>query len=153
MRRISLRFPGWARILFSTSFFLSLATGLLWFSLDRWGGSEGEFGPEKHPWLTFVPKIHGAGAFIALISIGMILSSHLPVGWRAGSSRKSGLFILLCLASIVVSAWGLYCAGSDALRTNLVWLHLAADCLLPFSIAIDLRSRMRGKAAARSLAC
>jgi hypothetical protein len=141
MRRISLRFPRWSRILFSVAFLLSLSTGLLWFSLDRWGEIEGEFGPEKHPWLAFVPKIHGGGAFISLISIGMILSSHIPPGWRAGWSRKSGIFILLCVAMIVVSAWGLYYAGTDELREKLVWLHLAAGCLLPVSIVIHLRSR------------
>ena len=138
MRRLALRFPRWARVVFSGSFLLSLTTGLLWFTLDRWGEIQGKSGPEKHPWLTFIPKVHGAGAFIALVSIGMITAGHIPAGWRAHRSRKSGIFILCCVATIIGSAWGLYYAGGDQLRAKLVLLHLSAGCLLPVTILIHL---------------
>ena len=65
---------------------------------------------------------------------------NIPAGWRAHRSRKSDIFILCCVATIIGSAWGLYYAGSDQLRAKLVWLHLSAGCLLPVAILIHLLS-------------
>jgi hypothetical protein len=133
MKRLGLRFPNWSRLSFSLSFLFSLITGVMWFYLDGWGEVEGEFGPEKHPWISTLAKMHGAGAFVALMSFGMIFSAHLPAGWRMHRSRKSGLLLLADVALIVISAWGLYYAGSDELREGIIYLHLAsgADCLWP----------------------
>lgn len=138
MKRLSLRFPTWGRIFFSLSFLLSLASGLLWFGLNRWGEVEGEFGPEKHPWLASIAKVHGAGAFIALVSFGMIFSSHLPIGWRTGLARRSGLLVLGCIATIILTAYGLYYSGSDEVRDALIWIHLAAGLLFPFVVAAHI---------------
>jgi hypothetical protein len=144
MKRISLRFPRWSRIFFTAIFLTSLASGLMWFALDRWGQTEGEFGPEKHPWLAFLPKIHGASAFAALISFGMIYSSHLPAGWRAGWSRKSGILMLADTALIILTAWGLYYVGSDETRALLIWLHLSVGSLFPLTLFLHLRYRKVG---------
>ena len=141
MKRIGLRFPRWSRIIFSAIFLTSLITGILWFCLDRWGETDGEFGPEKHPWIAFLPKIHGASAFAALISMGMIFSAHIPVGWSAGWSRKSGILMLSDIAIMVLTAWGLYYSGSVELRSMLVWVHLIAGSVFPVTLFIHLRSR------------
>ncbi len=61
---------------------------------------------------------------------------YIPAGWRAHRSRKSGILILCCVATIIGSAWGLYHAGSDQLRASWVRLHLSAGCLLPVAILI-----------------
>jgi hypothetical protein len=140
MKRLALRFPSWARLSFSATFLLSLLSGSLWFYLGRWGDVEGEFGPEKHPWILTLTKIHGAAAFTALISIGMILGGHIPAGWRSGWSRKSGIAMLLCIAFMVTSAWGLYSAGSDTVRDALVWVHLCSGGSLPLWIILHIRS-------------
>lgn len=140
MKRLSLRFPNWSRALFSCSLLLSLVSGLLWFGLDRWGTIEGEFGSEKHPWLAPLAKIHGAGAFIALISFGMILSGHVPAGWRAGWSRRSGLFSLSTIAVSILTAYGLYYSGADEWRERIGWMHLIAGLALPVSIALHVWS-------------
>lgn len=138
MKRLSLRFPRWARTLFSCSLLLSLVSGLMWFGLGRWGTIEGEFGPEKHSWLAPLAKIHGAGAFAALISFGMILAGHVPAGWRAGWSRRSGLLSLTTVAVSIFTAYGLYYCGADEWRERIVWVHLIAGLLLPLSIALHV---------------
>jgi hypothetical protein len=143
MKRIALRFPSWAKLGFATSLLLSLSTGLGWFILNRWGELEGEFGPEKHPWIAPLSKAHGAAAFIALISFGMILSAHVPVGWRAGWSRRSGLLLVFSIGISVVSAWALYYVGSDQLRPMITWLHLASGLSLPLLIALHVWSGLR----------
>lgn len=140
MKRLSLRFPNWSRALFSCSLLLSLVSGLLWFGLDKWGTVEGEFGVEKHPWLATLAKIHGAGAFIALIGFGMILSAHIPVGWRAGWNRRSGLFSLSAVTVSILTAYGLYYSGADEWREPIVCLHLTAGLALPLSIALHVWS-------------
>lgn len=143
MKRLSLRFPRWARTLFACSLLLSLVSGLLWFGLGKWGTIEGEFGPEKHPWLATLAKVHGAGAFIALISFGMILSAHIPAGWRAGWSRRSGLLSLGAVAASISTAYGLYYCGTDEWRERIMWLHLIAGLALPLFIALHVWSGRR----------
>lgn len=95
MKRIGLRFPKWACLAFSIGFLVSLTTGILWFCLGRWGDIEGEFGPEKHPWLGVLAKLHGAGAFFALIAFGMIWAAHVPVGWRTQRTANRAFSPLL----------------------------------------------------------
>jgi hypothetical protein len=141
--RLGLRFQRWARWLFSGAFLLSLASGLCWFYLDRWGELEGEFGPEKHPWIKFLPKIHGAGAFACLMIIGAILGSHVPEGWLTRRRRPTGVLLLLDLAVIVLTAWGLYYAGSDGWRENLALAHLTSGLLPPFLLAAHVLKRRK----------
>lgn len=143
MKRIGLRFPKWARLAFSIGFLVSLTTGILWFCLGRWGDVEGEFGPEKHPWLGVLAKLHGAGAFFAMIAFGMIWAAHVPVGWRSQLSRKSGLFTIACGWLLIITAYGLYYCGSDDWRSRIVWVHLTAGLLLPVSIVLHVRQRLR----------
>lgn len=140
MKRLTLRFPLWARAFFSASLLVSLVTGVLWYCLGRWGEVEGEFGPEKHPWLGPLAKIHGAGAFIALISFGMILGGHVPAGWRTRLSRKSGVLTMGAITVSILTAYGLYYSGSDEWREVLIITHLAAGLLLPLSIAVHVWS-------------
>jgi hypothetical protein len=143
MKRLSLRFPKWSRRVFSLSFLLSLISGTAWFGLDQWGTVEGEFGLEKHPLIATLTKVHGAGAFIALISFGMILSAHVPAGWRAGWSRKSGLFLLGTIVVLILTAWGLYYCGDDELRQGLVYGHLSSGVMVPIALIVHLRSRRK----------
>lgn len=140
MKRIALRFPRWAKILFSTSLLLSLVTGIMWFYLGRWGEVQGEFGPEKHPWLGLLAKLHGAGAFVAMISFGIVLGGHVPVGWRTHLSRKSGIFTITVIALSILTAYGLYYSGSDDWRETLIITHFATGLLLPVAVGLHIRS-------------
>ena len=143
MKRIGLRFPTWSRIFFTSTLLVSLATGLVWFYLGRWSDVEGEFGPEKHPWIPNLAKIHGAGAFAALVSFGMIFSSHLPIGWRTKNLRKSGLLTTACVLTMILTAWGLYYAGDDDWREVILLLHLSAGCSLPVAITLHIWPRKK----------
>ena len=143
MKRVALRFPRWARLVFSAAFLLSFVSGILWYSLGRWGEVEGEFGPEKHPWLAPLAKVHGGGAFVALISIGVILGGHLPPAWSSRLSRKSGLVMLADLAFMIVTAYGLYYAGSDEVREQLVVIHLVTGLAFPGLLTAHIVSGRR----------
>lgn len=138
MNRISLRFPLWARWITSSILLLSLVTGVMWYVLGRWGDVEGEFGPEKHPWLTTLTKLHGAGAFASLIAIGAILGAHVPIGWRTHRSRISGLLLIGLLSTTILTAYGLYYSGSTGLREILILLHLGSGLGLPVLLAVHI---------------
>ena len=140
MKRLSSRFPVWARAFFSVALLVSLVSGVCWYCLGRWGEVQGEFGPEKHPWLGSLAKVHGAGAFVALISFGMILGGHVPAGWRTRLSRKSGGLTLGVVAVSILTAYGLYYNGSDEWREVLISTHLAAGLLLPWCILMHVRA-------------
>lgn len=141
MKRLSLRFPIWTRAMFTVTLLVSLTTGVLWFCLERWAGTEGEFGPEKHPWVGTLTKIHGASAFSSMVAFGMILAGHIPSGWATRRRRASGLANLTLIGTSVFTAYGLYYAGSDDFRSGLVWFHLGAGLFMPATILIHVLRR------------
>lgn len=156
MSRVALHFPRRARILLYGNVLLSFASGTLWFSLHRWGQSEGEFGPEPtslEPWLI---KIHGASAFLALIGLGYLLATHVHVAWRTRLNRFFGLTLLIVIIALGLSGYVLYYGQGEALHEITRWVHLMLGLLLPLTLALHVwrghrdrtrraSSRQRGK--------
>ena len=60
--------------------------------------------------------IHGCSLPAMLIAFGMILRSHVFKGFQLAKNRFSGSLLLLTLAWLTVSGWGLYYAASDRWR-------------------------------------
>ena len=147
MNRIAHRFPKWFRWMTSTVLLLSLVTGVMWYVLGRWGDIEGEFGPEKHPWLATLTKLHGAGAFAALLSFGAILAAHVPAGWRTRRSRRSGILLISLIATTTLTAYGLYYSGSQEFREILIVVHLASGLSLPVFLIVHIMQSPRRKRA------
>lgn len=107
--------------------YLSLAclvvTGLAWLALDQWVRVAGAFGSEHHPIQRWMLIVHAVGAYGFLFVAGSLVSVHIPIGWRLGHNRTSG--VMLCIIGIVLSlsALGLYYVGNEALRGWLSQLH------------------------------
>ena len=127
------------------------ASGAAWAWLHYFAKVEGEFGPEKHPWLPTLTKIHGAAAFAALISFGLILGAHVPAGYRTHRSRLSGFLLITVFSVSILTAYGLYYSGSDEWRPTIILTHLISGLSLPVLITAHIVAGRRRRAAAKVL--
>jgi hypothetical protein len=88
-------------------------------------------------WVTLprlLMKIHGGAAMLALLVLGA-LTMHIRRGWKADKNRLSGALLIAVNAFLIVTGYGLYYAGDEALRAWLSrwhgWIGLASGVLLP----------------------
>lgn len=122
------------------------ATGAIWLVADEFKASEsGEL------WQMIAANmlmIHGMAAMLALMLLGAVTALHVRPSWRAGKNRISGTIMVTANAVLVVTASGLYYAGSDLLRTFLADVHIAAGVALPALIVthVVLGRRTRKRA-------
>lgn len=114
--------------------------GILWDVLER----------EPDTLLRWLTQLHGAGAFLALLALGSLLTQHIRFGWSARRNRLSGSVLGGVAALIVLTGYGLYYAGED-LREWSKWIHLALGTLslaaLPLHIWLGRRTRQRRRMA------
>ena len=114
--------------------------GVLWDVLER----------EPDTLLRWLTRLHGAGAFLAMLALGSLLAHHVRFGWNARRNRISGSVLGGVAALIVLTGYGLYYAGED-LREWSKWIHLVLGTLafvvLPLHIWLGRRTRhQRGPA-------
>ena len=84
-RDLRINVPAWQTKFFSSSLILLWFTGVLWLLLDFM--NLGSFG--KTQLLIF----HGALIIPALVSLGVLIVSHIPEGWEPTKKRKSGFLL------------------------------------------------------------
>lgn len=83
-------------------------------------------------------KIHGAAAMAILVLIGMLLTAHVRVAWRARRNRGNGSLLLSALAVLTITGYGLYYAGGESLRAWTGWIHLAVGLALPLILVLHV---------------
>ena len=88
-------------------------------------------------WVTLprlLMKIHGGAAMLALVVLGA-LTAHIRRGWKADKNRLSGALLIAVNVFLIVTGYGLYYAGGEALREWLsrwhAWIGLVSGVLLP----------------------
>jgi hypothetical protein len=120
------------------------ATGAVWLIADFLKDPEGEL------WQTIAADmlmLHGLMAMITLILLGAMIPMHVQRSWRAGKNRLSGAAMVGTGAVLAATAWGLYYAGSDLLRTFVADVHivvgLAVPVLVVAHVMLGRRSRTR----------
>ena len=90
-------------------------------------------------------KIHGGAAMAILVLIGMLLTEHVRVAWRARRNRANGSLFLSALSVLTITGYGLYYAGGESLRAWASWIHvgvgLALPLLLIFHVWLGRRTR------------
>ena len=137
--RLEPGFRFWTYAIFATL----AATGAIWLIADLLKDPEGEM------WQMVAADmlmLHGMTAMIALILVGAMIPLHIQRSWRAGKNRISGAVMIGTNAVLVATAWGLYYAGSDLLRTFAADVHIAIGLALPAlavaHVVLGRRSRM-----------
>lgn len=74
--------------------------------------------------------VHGGAAMLALMMMGALIPLHLLRSWRAKKNRVTGSVMASFNAVLIVTAFGLYYLGSEALRPWISWIHIGAGLLL-----------------------
>ncbi len=130
----------WIYAIFATL----LATGAIWLVADLMKNSDDEV------WQTLAADmlmLHGMSAMIALVLIGAMIPLHIQRSWRAGKNRVSGAVMAGTNAVLLATAWGLYYAGSDLLRTVVADIHIVVGAAVPVlaaaHVVLGRRSRTR----------
>ncbi len=92
--------PTWQTKFFTSSLLLLWLTGILWIFLGFLG--DAPFGQ------TQILILHGSMIIPTLVSLGVLIVSHLPEGWEPTKKRKSGLLLSFILFFLVVSGFLLF---------------------------------------------
>ncbi|MDN5005941.1 hypothetical protein ACFQZO_34380 [Bradyrhizobium sp. GCM10027634] len=89
--------------------------------------------------------VHGGVAMLALLLLGALIPLHVQRSWRGGKNLVSGSVMAAFNAVLIVTAFGLYYLGSEAVRPFMSWIHLATGfslaVMLPLHIWLGRRQR------------
>jgi len=122
-------------------FAVLFVTGAVWFVADWQKDISGdEFWQQVSANMLMV---HGGAAMLALMSLGALIPLHVLRSWRAGKNIVSGSVMAGCNAVLIVTAFGLYYLGSEAVRPWTSWIHIAAglalSAMFPLHIVLGRR--------------
>lgn len=120
------------------------ASGVAWLVLRYGFRHEGAFGPENSPLEPWALKVHGAFAFAALWTMGLLWAAHILNGWGAKRRRWSGAGLLGLLLFLTLTGYLLYYAGGDGLRAVVSRLHWIAGLGVLVAFLLHRFARERG---------
>lgn len=134
----SVRLERWQRraIYFVTA--LLVASGALWLVPHYFLRSDGAFGATINPLEPAAMKLHGAVAMLALALYGSLINAHIRKAWRLRRNRVSGSVVLAIVLLLTASAWVLYYAGDETVRTVGSALHWSVGLVLVAALPIHL---------------
>ena len=119
---------------------LTAATGLGYGWLRYFGQVQGDFGPEPHHLQPLVQHLHVLTGPLLLFALGMIVRGHLWPKLRGGRAegRRTGLFLGLVIAPMVLAGYGVQVATEPAWRNGLAWIHGITSLLFLAAYLIHL---------------
>lgn len=127
------------------AFALLTITGAVWLLADwRKDPLEPDLWQEISPLML---TLHGGAAMAALMLLGALVPLHVRRAWRSGRNRLTGPIMVAANAVLIVTAFGLYYAGSETLRPWISDVHIAAGIALPAGLLMHVwlgrRTRQR----------
>lgn len=82
--------------------------------------------------------VHGGAAMLTLLLLGALIPLHVQRSWRSGKNLVSGSVMVTLNAALVVTAFGLYYLGSEAVRPWMSWIHIVAGFSVPALFVIHI---------------
>ena len=116
------------------AFAILFATGAAWLAADRLK----ESGEQWQEIAANLLMVHGGTAMIALLLLGALVPLHVQRSWRAGKNRVAGIAMVTFNGVLIVTAFGLYYAGSEILRPWMSDVHLIFGLALPVMFLIHV---------------
>jgi hypothetical protein len=96
---------------------------------------------EPDVWHEIAPlmlMLHGGGAMVALLLLGALVPTHIRRAWRSGRNRLTGPIMVAVNGALIVTAFGLYYAGSETLRPWVSDLHIVVGIVLPPALLVHV---------------
>jgi hypothetical protein len=143
MRRNSVKLSSRHKFWFYLILLLIYGSGLGWAYFRYTCRSTDELGYEPHrmePWLL---KVHGAAAMGFLIVLGTLLPGHIRFAWHARRNRPNGIMLIMFVAFLVLTGYGLYYFGNEQLRSWTNWSHLIVGLTFPGILVLHIWSGRR----------
>jgi hypothetical protein len=141
--RSALRLDRRFRFALYGAFALLVVTGAVWLAADQLKDS-----PEAELWQRVSASmlmVHGGVAMVTLLLLGALFPLHIRLGWRSGRNRLTGPAMMAFNAVLIVTAFGLYYSGSDAVRPWMSDIHIvlgfAVPALFVLHVLLGRRSR------------
>ncbi len=106
-------------------------SGVLWLVFHYFLVRPGQFGPEHSPLEPWWLKLHGAFAFLALWTGGLLWALHVVHGWRMHRRRWSGSLLFGVFLLLTASGYLLYYAGDEGPRAGISLVHWIVGLALP----------------------
>lgn len=112
---------------------LSWLSGIIFFVLNNFFVTDGEFGIDYHPAQYPILKIHGAASFIIMVTFGYLLSAHVKKSWNVRTPKsKMGIAMTCFMLGSIITAYALYYIPSMDVRKIVGYVHFTIGFLLPF---------------------
>ena len=128
------------------AFTVLFVTGAVWLIADAEKDSpNGDFWQELSAKML---TIHGGTAMVTLVMLGALIPIHMQRAWRGRLNRLTGIAMVSLNVALVLTAFGLYYAGSDVFRAWISDLHIAAGLAFPLLIVLHIFIGRRDKRAA-----
>ena len=122
---------------------LLVVTGAVWLVADPLkDSSDGEWWQQV---AASTLMVHGGVAMVTLIFLGALIPVHIRLGWRSGRNRLTGPAMISINAALILTAFGLYYLGSDALRPWTSNVHTVIGFVLPALLVIHIMLGRRSR--------
>lgn len=145
MSKINKKIAKKYRYLFYITLSISVFSGSGFWLLRKFGMVEGDFGPESHFLQYPFLQLHGFAAFIMLMALGAIFTSHIPNTWYQKIAKKTGLTLLSFIIFSLISAYSLYYLVGQNWHEFLGNLHAAIGLLLPILLFVHIRTARKSR--------
>jgi hypothetical protein len=106
-----------------------------WYDLLEAAGRDGVLAPSFRTWSL---KVHGASALLFLIALGALVPTHIQRAWAARRNRVNGVVFASALIVLIVTGYGLYYFGDEALREVARWIHLSVGLVEPAFLGLHI---------------
>lgn len=107
------------------------ASGGFWLIFHYFLRRPGEWGPEPHVLEPYWLGLHGAFAFVALTTIGLVWGVHIVKAWPTRRRRWSGPVLFAWLLALSITGYLLLYVGDDGVWALLSPAHWIAGLALP----------------------
>jgi hypothetical protein len=124
---------------------ISWCSGTTFFILHTWFMVEGKYGLVKHSWQYPSLQIHGAAAFLMMISFGFLLGSHVPRSWKITPKRKLGIGLVTIIAFQMITAYSLYYIAQDEPRVIVAYAHLSVGFIFPIILILHIFAKKKAQ--------
>jgi hypothetical protein len=90
-------------------------------------------------------RVHGAFAFLALWTGGLLWGVHVVRAWKRGHHRWSGGALFTVLSILIVTGYLLYYVGNEGVRDIISWIHWILGLAIPVAYLIHRVARQSSR--------